>query len=186
MLTSWKGRFTVEMFLMCVSPIGWVDLLARAAKVSAVYFTFLLKQHLAAEQQSQQHPPSLILKQFFNELKGKEACATAINEVAQRILLPPEKVQFWLQHLTTVADNHKGRAERAAVTRSRKSVRVGLAARPLIHSCKQLRALLGTLYPGHHQLRPGLLHRLSGDPTSSASEQLGQEVMGCHAPEPID
>lgn len=80
-----------------------------------------VEQLSPAEQQSQPDPPSLVLKQFFNELKGEEASAAAVNEVAQRVLLPPEEVQFWLQHLTTVADNRKRGAEKAAATRSRKS-----------------------------------------------------------------
>lgn len=63
------------------------------------------EQLLAVEHQHHLDPPSLVLKQFFNELKGKEASATAVNEVAQRVLLPPEEVRFWLEHLATVADN---------------------------------------------------------------------------------
>ena len=77
------------------------------------------EQLLAAEHQNHVDPPSLVLKQFFNELQGKEASAAAISEVAQQVLLPPEEVQFWLQHLSTVADNRKRGAVKAALQEAR-------------------------------------------------------------------
>ncbi len=83
-----------------------------------------MDQLLAADHESHLEPPSLVLKQWFNKLKGKEPCATAIDAVAEKVLLPPEEVQFWLEHLKTVAENRKQGAKKAAATRrtSNKSV----------------------------------------------------------------
>lgn len=44
-------------------------------------------------------------------------CATAIDAIAKKVLLPPEEVQLWLEHLKTVSENRKQGAKKAAATR---------------------------------------------------------------------
>ena len=65
-------------------------------------------------------PPSVVLKKFFKDLKGSSATEEMIETVAKKVLLPAEEVRFWLEHLSTVAENRRRGATKAAETRRRK------------------------------------------------------------------
>ena len=65
-------------------------------------------------------PPSVVLNKFFVDLKGSPASDDQIETVAKKALLPTEEVKIWLDHLSTVAENRKRGAVKAAETRRRK------------------------------------------------------------------
>ena len=51
--------------------------------------------------------PSQMIKEAFNDLKGKEPSDTDIQKLSKAALLPPGEVEIWLGHLQTVQANRK-------------------------------------------------------------------------------
>ena len=62
-------------------------------------------------------PPSVIIKDFFNSLKGSQPTDAMVTNIAQKTLLPTKEVQLWIEHLSTVNANRKRGASKAATTR---------------------------------------------------------------------
>ena len=75
---------------------------------------------LQARATEMKQPPSLILKDFFHKLAGREPSEDMLETVARDTLLPLEEVRMWLDHLTIVAGNRKRGAAKAAETRRHK------------------------------------------------------------------
>ena len=65
-------------------------------------------------------PPSTLLKQFHHKLEGKSPTQAQLLEMAKKCLLPVHEVEMWLEHLSTIAENRKRGALKAAETRRRK------------------------------------------------------------------
>ena len=65
-------------------------------------------------------PPSALLKDLFNRLKGRPVTDDFLKSAAKQVLLPPCEVDFWVQHLKTVMDNRRRGAVKAAATRKAK------------------------------------------------------------------
>ena len=65
-------------------------------------------------------PPSEILRDAFNQLGAESPSEDFITEIAQKTLLPKEKVNLWFDHLTEIKRNRKRGAEKAAATRRNK------------------------------------------------------------------
>ena len=61
-----------------------------------------------------------MIKEAFNDLKGKEPSDTDIQKLSKATLLPPGEVEIWLGHLQTVQANRKRGAEKASATRRQK------------------------------------------------------------------
>ena len=82
------------------------------------YGHFLTPDALATSATTPMHyPPSYILKEKFNELKGKEPSDTDIEHMARATLLSPADVSIWLEHLQSIHSNRRRGAERVAATR---------------------------------------------------------------------
>jgi len=64
-------------------------------------------------------PPSQLIKDEFDALKGKAPSDAKLRMIASRCLLPTEEVRIWLNHLNEVQKNRRG-AEKAAATRKLK------------------------------------------------------------------
>ena len=60
--------------------------------------------------------PSCVIQQAF-----KANTANDVEELARKVLLPPEEVELWIEHLRTVASNRKRGAEKGAKTRRQKA-----------------------------------------------------------------
>ena len=67
-----------------------------------------------------QKPPSQMLKEWFDNLRGKTPSNADFEVAAKVTLLPPGEVEIWFQHLLTVQQNRKRGAEKAAATRRQK------------------------------------------------------------------
>ena len=61
-----------------------------------------------------------MIKEAFNDLKGKEPSDTDIQQLSKATLLPPGEVEIWLTHLQTIQLNRKRGAEKASATRRQK------------------------------------------------------------------
>ena len=64
-------------------------------------------------------PPSFRLKEAYDKLKTQPN-ASDINDIAKEVLLPPDEVKIWFDHLEEVARNRKRGAIKAAITRQQK------------------------------------------------------------------
>ena len=64
-------------------------------------------------------PPSSVLKEFFSKLQGIPS-DEFVQDAAKTVMLPPEEVRIWLDHLHTVQENHRRGATKAAATRQAK------------------------------------------------------------------
>ena len=64
-------------------------------------------------------PPSIVLKNEFSKLKEYPPTQDFIADVAKKVLLTPEVVRLWLDHLHTVLLNRKRGAKKAAATRAK-------------------------------------------------------------------
>lgn len=65
-------------------------------------------------------PPSVVLKQMFSELGGNPVTDEFVEDAARSVLLSVEDIKIWIDHLTTVVENRKRGAVKAAETRRRK------------------------------------------------------------------
>ena len=63
-------------------------------------------------------PPSQIIKEAFTELNG-ELRDEDIRRLSRTTLLPPEEVEMWIEHLTTIKRNRKRGAEKLHDNRRR-------------------------------------------------------------------
>ena len=65
-------------------------------------------------------PPSRVLKEWFDTFnrEHRKPSKREIEEIAKLTLLPPEEVNIWFQHLSTVQVNRKRGAKKAAETRA--------------------------------------------------------------------
>lgn len=61
-------------------------------------------------------PPSVVLKELFSANNGKIE-ERMLNDIAKRVLLPPEECKIWLQHLQSVVENRRRGARKAAESR---------------------------------------------------------------------
>lgn len=61
-------------------------------------------------------PPSHTLKEVFQKLKGWPPSQQYIEEAAKKMLLLPDEVRMWFDHLQSVSDNRKWGAAQAAET----------------------------------------------------------------------
>ena len=66
------------------------------------------------------HPPSSMLKELFNKLQGRPITDQFVHDAAKEVLLTPEQVRIWLEHLSTVLQNRRRGAAKAAATRRAK------------------------------------------------------------------
>lgn len=66
-------------------------------------------------------PPSVELKKLFDKSDGTIS-EDAIQDVARKVLLPPEECRIWLNHLQIVSENRRRGAKKAAETRRGKRV----------------------------------------------------------------
>ena len=66
------------------------------------------------------HPPSSMLKELFNKLQGRPITDQFVHDAAKEVLLTPEEVCIWLEHLSTVLQNRRRGAAKAAATRRAK------------------------------------------------------------------
>ena len=65
-------------------------------------------------------PPSTIIKQEFSKLNTYPPSETFIQQLARKVMLSPDNIKLWLDHLHTVLLNCKRGAAKAAVTRRAK------------------------------------------------------------------
>ena len=63
------------------------------------------------------NPPSQLIKEAFNALKGQAPSDIFLQQVASRCLLPTDEVHIWFIHLADVQKNRKRGAEKATATR---------------------------------------------------------------------
>ena len=63
-------------------------------------------------------PPSQVIKEAFNLLKGK-ITVEVVLDLSKSTLLPPEEVRIWIDHLQTIQVNRKRGAEKAATIQGR-------------------------------------------------------------------
>ena len=71
-------------------------------------------------------PPSAVILKFFNSLKGAAPSEQQLEAISRQVLLPCAEVKMWLDHLSTVQQNRKRGAAKAAETRKRKAQQTGL------------------------------------------------------------
>ena len=64
-------------------------------------------------------PPSVVLKEGYLKLKGKEPTKDYIEQMARVTLLSLRDVEMWFDHLKVISDNRKRGAAQAAETRKR-------------------------------------------------------------------
>ena len=65
-------------------------------------------------------PPSVVLKEMFTS--DVVVTESFIKNVAQKVLLPCNEVQIWLEHLKVIIENRKrGAAKAAATPRAKKA-----------------------------------------------------------------
>lgn len=76
------------------------------------------KEALYSELSPMIFPPSYYLKNKYDLLQGNMSEADVLD-ISREVLLPPEEVKMWFDHLETVKDNRKRGAEKAAATRKR-------------------------------------------------------------------
>lgn len=57
------------------------------------------------------HPPSTLLKEFNQSLKGALPTESQLLEVSKKCLLPTQEVEMWLAHLRTIAEAEAKAAE---------------------------------------------------------------------------
>ena len=77
------------------------------------------EQAIGSTLSAMRHPPSTLLKEFHQNLKGASPTQTQLLEMSKKCLLPINEVEMWLEHLTTIAANRKRGAAKAAETRRR-------------------------------------------------------------------
>lgn len=65
-------------------------------------------------------PPSALLEDAFNRLKGRPVTDEFLKFADKQVLLPKSEVDFWVQHLKTVMDKRQHGAVKAAATRKAK------------------------------------------------------------------
>ena len=68
-------------------------------------------------------PPSIALKQKFSQQLAKGVCQATdefVEDAAKSVLLSVEETKIWIDHLTTVVQNRKRGAAKAAATRQMK------------------------------------------------------------------
>ena len=63
------------------------------------------EQALGSTLSAMRHPPSTLLKEFHQSLKGASPTQTQLLEISKKCLLPINEVEMWLEHLTTIAAN---------------------------------------------------------------------------------
>ena len=66
-------------------------------------------------------PPSVILKEKFKEYPSSLDPESFVTDVAKTVLLSPDDVRLWFDHLQTIEQNRKKGAEKAAATRRAKT-----------------------------------------------------------------
>ena len=98
----------------------WGGTNCSKCKEKICYGHFLKPEEALMSRVTPMKPPSLILREAYEELKGKDPSDTFIEEMAKATLLPPEEVGFWFDHLKTIRENRKRGAQKAAQTRRQK------------------------------------------------------------------
>lgn len=83
-------------------------------------------------------PPSTVLLNFFNSLKGLKPTQKQLEAVSRQVLLPCSEVELWLNHLTTIQENRKRGAAKAAETRKKQRAE-RTRRRRVIHWCRMKR-----------------------------------------------
>ena len=100
-------------------PWGRTDCSECTGRCSGHYMKPL--QAIESPLQPMSKPPSAILKEAFQNLKGKSPSSDFFEDCAKKTLLPPHEVEMWIQHLATIAENRKRGALKAAETRRQKA-----------------------------------------------------------------
>ena len=77
------------------------------------------EQAIGSTLSAMRHPPSTLLKEFHQSLKGASPTQAQLLEISKKCLLPINEVEMWLEHLSTIAANRKRGAAKAAETRRR-------------------------------------------------------------------
>ena len=122
--SSWfPGGPSIDYFPIPVpdtsSPGGTMDCSKCSGNLCYGHFlTPELSVQSTADQMS--IPPSQIIKEAFDKLKGEDPSDTDVDRLSKATLLPPEEVRIWFEHLSTVQANRKRGAEKAKATRQLK------------------------------------------------------------------
>ena len=66
-------------------------------------------------------PPSTVIKEAFQKIEGSPS-EEQVQKTAKAVLLSPEEVMWWFNHLQTVRENRKRGARKAAETRRKKKM----------------------------------------------------------------
>ena len=66
-------------------------------------------------------PPSTVIKEVFQKIEGSPS-EKQVQETAKAVLLSPEEVMWWFNHLQTVTENRRRGARKAAETRRKKKM----------------------------------------------------------------
>lgn len=70
----------------------------------------------------QTKPPSVVLQSVFNssEKKGEDLLKNenALNDIAKEVLLTPNDVKMWIEHLKGIKSRRQQGARKAAATRA--------------------------------------------------------------------
>ena len=70
-------------------------------------------------------PPSMVLNQIFSDSRGI-VTENEISSAAKSVLLPPEEVRIWFDHLSTVRANRIRGAQKAAETSRQRRAQKGI------------------------------------------------------------
>ena len=65
-------------------------------------------------------PPSVAIREIFQRFTNWPPSEQQLRETAKAVLLPPQEVEMWFDHLKTIKENRKRGALRAAETRRKK------------------------------------------------------------------
>ena len=66
-----------------------------------------------------QKPPSILIREAFQKIMGPPS-ERKVQDIAEAVLLSPQEVGMWLEHLQTIEDNRRRGAKKAAETRKKK------------------------------------------------------------------
>ena len=80
-------------------------------------------------------PPSIILKEAFQNLRHYTASEAEIEEIAKQALLTRQETKMWFEHLHTIRENRKRGSLRTAATRRQKKVQKEKETRESSYYC---------------------------------------------------
>lgn len=69
-------------------------------------------------------PPSVTIREVIQQITDGPPSEQQVRDTAKAVLLPPQEVRMWFDHLQTIRDNRKRGALKAAETRRKKKNRM--------------------------------------------------------------